>query len=599
MLREWTGSKLIFGITILILMLSAGACSSQAAPTPQPSQPSMDPGEVQALVEAAVEAAVSKSAARSSDEISQQELREMMAEVLAEASPVPSKADLADLVAKSIKKELAARPAPISQADLADLVAKSIKKELAARSAPISQADVERIIQTEMVGLQVAVKVTPKPTAEVRKPTIVFSDLTWDSVRLQNRIAMFIVEQGYGYPVDAISGKTQVLWHNLLDGDSLVTMEVWLPNQQEDWDAAIIDGAIIPLGKSLDENWQGWVIPTYMTKNNIELQHVTDINDEDYIDLFVAPGKISERPKKAVLVTCPVDTECHDINLAKLKAYKLEDNVEMIVPASLADLQDSLDRAYLDERPWLGYMWGPTRLSEELDLTILGEPDYNEECWATTKGCAYPTAQVLVAVHPSMLSVAPEVVEFLRKWDFTAKRQTGTEKWMNENNATTEEAAIHFLNAWSSTWTKWVPKEVAQRVLQAIAEEIDSPVFDVVACRLTRATKLPIEFVFAGSVPTGFDGDNRADCSFNQAVEKVTVVLTGPATHSETFTFPEPTTQVPFPLPEDTLSVSTGEILPPGTYHRKITVTSVEGQTVVISDLPSVVKEVTILSPQN
>ena len=155
MLREWTGSKLIFGITILILMLSAGACSSQAAPTPQPSQPSMDPGEVQALVEAAVEAAVSKSAARSSDEISQQELREMMAEVLAEASPVPSKADLADLVAKSIKKELAARPAPISQADL------------------------ERIIQTEMVGLQVAVKVTPKPTAEVRKPTIVFSDLTW------------------------------------------------------------------------------------------------------------------------------------------------------------------------------------------------------------------------------------------------------------------------------------------------------------------------------------------------------------------------------------------------------------------------------------
>jgi ABC-type proline/glycine betaine transport system substrate-binding protein len=385
MLREWTGSKLIFGITILILMLSAGACSSQAAPTPQPSQPSMDPGEVQALVEAAVEAAVSKSAARSSDEISQQELREMMAEVLAEASPVPSKADLADLVAKSIKKELAARSAPISQADVADLVAKSIKKELAARSAPISQADVERIIQTEMVGLQVAVKVTPKPTAEVRKPTIVFSDLTWDSVRLQNRIAMFIVEQGYGYPVDAISGKTQVLWHNLLDGDSLVTMEVWLPNQQEDWDAAIIDGAIIPLGKSLDENWQGWVIPTYMTKNNIELQHVTDINDEDYIDLFVAPGKISERPKKAVLVTCPVDTECHDINLAKLKAYKLEDNVEMIVPASLADLQDSLDRAYLDERPWLGYMWGPTRLSEELDLTILGEPDYNEECWATTK----------------------------------------------------------------------------------------------------------------------------------------------------------------------------------------------------------------------
>ena len=584
----------------LLLLLSAVACSSQAVPTPQPSQPSMDPGEVQALVEAAVEAAVSKSAARSGDKISQQEPREMMAEVLAEASPVPGQADLADLVAKSIKKELAARPAPISQADLADLVAKSIKKELAARPAPISQADVERIIQTELAGSQEAVEVAPKPPAAVRKPTIVFSDLTWDSVRLQNQITMFIVKHGYGYPVDAISGETQVLWDSLLDGDSLVTMEVWLPNQQEDWDAAIIDGAVISLGKSLDENWQGWVIPTYMTKNSgLGLQDVTDIIHEDYIELFVAPDKIFEIPKKAVLVTCPVDTECHDINLAKLKAYKMANDVEIIVPASLAALQDSLERAYQDERPWLGYMWGPTRLSEELDLTILREPDYNEECWATTKGCAYPTAQVFVAVHPSMLSVAPEVVEFLRKWDFTAKRQTGTEKWMNENNATVEEAAIHFLNTWPGIWTAWVPEEVAQRVLRTIAEEIDSPVFDVAACRLTRAAQLPIEFVHTGSVPTGFDGINKADCSFTQALESVTVVLTGPATHSEIFTFPEPTTQVSFPLPEDTLSVSTLEIVPPGKYRREITVTSVEGQTVVISELPSVLKDVTILEPTN
>ena len=533
----------------------------------------MDPDEVRAQVEAAVKAALTESATGSGEEISRQELRDLVAEAIAGTSPISSQEDVAELVSEAIKQEFANRP------------------------TPMSKADVQRIIQTEMAGLQETVEVTLEPPAEVGRPTIVFSDLTWDSVRLQNRIAMFIVEHGYGYPVDAISGETHVLWDNLLDGDSLVTMEVWLPNQQEAWDAAIIDGAVIPLGKSLDENWQGWVIPTYMTKYNSGLQDVVDVNHEDYIDSFVAPGKEFETEKKAVFVTCPVDTECHDINLAKLKAYKLEDHVEIIVPASLAALQDSLERAYLDEKPWLGYMWGPTRLSEELDLTILREPDYNEECWATTKGCAYPTAQVLVAVHPSMLSVAPEVVEFLRKWDFTAKRQTGTEKWMNENNATVEEAAIHFLNTWPGVWTAWVPEEVAQRVLRTIAEEIDSPVFDVVACRLTRAAQLPIEFVYGGSVPTGFDGNNRADCSFNQAVEKVTVVLTGPATHSETFTFPEPTTQVSFPLPEDTLSVSTLEIVPPGKYQRKITVTSVEEQTVVISDLPNVLKNVTILGP--
>ena len=100
---------LVVFMTILLL-LSAGACSSQVAPTAQPSQASMDPEEVQALVEAAVEAAVSKSAARSGEEISQQQLREMMEEVVAEASPVSSQPDLADLVEKSIKKELDTRP---------------------------------------------------------------------------------------------------------------------------------------------------------------------------------------------------------------------------------------------------------------------------------------------------------------------------------------------------------------------------------------------------------------------------------------------------------------------------------------------------------
>jgi len=280
---------------------------------------------------------------------------------------------------------------------------------------------------------------------------------------------MFIVEHGYGYPVDQISGETQVLWDNLLDGDSLVTMEIWLPNQQEAWDEAIIDGTVIPLGKSLDANWQGFVVPTYLTRHN-SLEHIRDITDEDNITLFIAPGTEFDIPKKAVLVTCPVGTECHDINLAKIKAYKLEEELELVVPSSFFELEKSLESAYSDQKPWLGYMWGPSRLSQELDLTILVEPEYSEDCWATTKGCAYPTATVLVAVNPSMLHIAPDVVEFLRKWDFTARRQTLTESWMHNNNATLDETAVFFLDTWPAVWTEWVPEDVAQLIQKAIAD---------------------------------------------------------------------------------------------------------------------------------
>ncbi len=443
-------------------MVATLACGSQAAPSAPADSPSLVPEEVQALigeaVEEAVKAAITESATGSGEEISRQEMRDMLAEVLAQASPnspASTQEDLAELVSKSIAEMLAISPTPITRAEMEQLV----------------RAEIALLRESLLAQAKVAPGGVPTPSLDVGKPTIVFSDLRRQSAQIQNRIAMFIVQHGYGYPVDSISGETLLLWDKLLDGDSLVTMEIVLPNQQEAWDEAIIDGAVIPLGESSEPNWQGFVVPTYLTYRSA-IGHVRDITDEDFIDLFVDPGREFRLEKKAVFVNCPVGTECHDINLAKLKAYKLEDDVEIIVPASFAALQDSLERAYLDKKPWLGYMWGPSRLSEELDLTILREPDYNEGCWATTKGCAYPTARVLVAVHPSMLEIAPDVVRFLRRWDFTSRRLIGSERWMKDNKANVEETAIFFLKTYPSNWTRWVPDDVAQRVKAALREEM-------------------------------------------------------------------------------------------------------------------------------
>ena len=114
-------------------------------------------------------------------------------------------------------------------------------------------------------------------------------------------------------------------------------------------------------------------------------------------------------------------------------------------------------------------------------------------------------------------------------------------------------------------------------------------------CMVTEAVALPIEFEYAGTVPTGFDGINIANCSFTKAVETITVTLTGPATHTEVFSLAEATTAVSFPLPEGTLSITTMEIVPAGEYERTITLTSVDGDTLVLSDEPGVLKTVTIV----
>ena len=114
-------------------------------------------------------------------------------------------------------------------------------------------------------------------------------------------------------------------------------------------------------------------------------------------------------------------------------------------------------------------MWGPTKPAAELDLTILEEPDCPVGDGPET-GCAYPVARVLVAIHPSMITRAPEVVEFLRKWDFAAASQVAAEGWMADNEATVDEAAIWFLKN-DPVWNDWIPSDIAERVNTALATE--------------------------------------------------------------------------------------------------------------------------------
>ena len=282
---------------------------------------------------------------------------------------------------------------------------------------------------------------------------------------MQNRIAMYVIEHGFGYPVGTVSGDVLTLWDRLVRGETQVTMEVWLPNQKDDWDQALFDRSVISLGKSLDDNWQGFVIPTYTADGN---QLTSFISIREFVDTFDSP----EGDHKAILVNCPRDSECHEINKTKIKSYGLEEHIRLETAESFSDLVSSLESAYQSNNPWLGYMWGPSILSRDLDLTVLTEPEYTDRCWDTNKRCAYPVSKVLMAAHPSLATRAPEVVEFLSKWNFSSKSQVELEGWMDDNNATLEETAVWFLVWRSKIWGDWVPEDVRVRIQAGLPPKI-------------------------------------------------------------------------------------------------------------------------------
>ena len=115
--------------------------------------------------------------------------------------------------------------------------------------------------------------------------SIIFAGLDWTSVKVQNGVAMYIVENGYHYPTRLISGTSVPLFNSLADGYVDVSMEVWLPNQKVAWDNAIKRGQVVNVGKSLTDSWQStFVVHKHTIDRNPGLRKATDL--KQYYHLF-------------------------------------------------------------------------------------------------------------------------------------------------------------------------------------------------------------------------------------------------------------------------------------------------------------------------
>ena len=347
------------------------------------------------------------------------------------------------------------------------VVEKEVVKEV---MVPGETVVVEKEVVKEVMvpGETVVVeKIVEVMAPEGPKETIVFSDLNWASAQVQNRIAQYIVEEGYGYPTDVVFGSTLPLFQGLRRGDSHVTMEIWLPNQDEAWMEAQSMGEVVSVGESLGKDWQSaFVIPAYLQEQYPDLDSVDDLTDDQYKMLF----ETAETGGKARLVSCVIGWACETVNAAQITGYGLDDHVHVVNPGDGAAANADLYGAYEKQEPWLGYQWGTNDPALVLDLVRLEEPAYSDECWFTTKACAYEDATILIAVHPDVLGNAPAVVEMLRAWDFNIGVYKDVAAWMAENEgSTTHDAALWWLNSNPDMWGGWVSEDAEAAINSALA----------------------------------------------------------------------------------------------------------------------------------
>ena len=323
------------------------------------------------------------------------------------------------------------------------------------------QVPVTRVVTETVTETVIA---TAVPAA---KDTIVFSDLNWTSAQVQNRIAQFIVEHGYGYPTDTVFGGTLPLFQGLKKGDTHVTMEIWLPNQSIGWKEAVELGEVVSVGKSLVGDWQStFVIPAYVAEAHPDLKTPQDLMKPEFQELF----STAESRGMARLVACIPGWNCELVNEEQIETYGLTDHLHVVKPGSQDAMFSEVFGAYEREEPWLGYMWGTGDPALKLDLVRLEEAPYTEECWNSGKACAFADSLVLVAVHKDLLPRAPDVIGFLQEWEFTIDIYKGIFQWLDSNEgATNEEAALQWLNTQSALWEGWVTADAAAKIKAALA----------------------------------------------------------------------------------------------------------------------------------
>jgi glycine betaine/proline transport system substrate-binding protein len=315
----------------------------------------------------------------------------------------------------------------------------------------------------------------PEPEPE-EKPTIKFSDTWYESVWLANAIAGFILEEGYGYPVETVELAVPVSQVSLSNGDIDVWLDLWYWYYLEWYKPAIAAGEIENLGIAMEPAPSFWTIPQWVHEEH-NINTVQDMKDN--WELFQDP----EDPDKGLFVNCPIGWQCQAINTIKLEAYGLTEYYNIIEPSAGA-MEAALAGAQKKHEPVFGYYWAPTALMGAYDWYILEEPEYNADVWdkilaaiedeslrPLDEAVAYEAVSPINGIWSGLRDMAPDVVAMLEKMTVGLEQTNKAAAWAKENEIEDwEKAAVWYMRTYDDRWKTWVTDDAYTKIKKALDE---------------------------------------------------------------------------------------------------------------------------------
>jgi ABC-type proline/glycine betaine transport system substrate-binding protein len=304
----------------------------------------------------------------------------------------------------------------------------------------------------------------------------------WESFHINNAIATYILERGYGYKVENVAGTAEELLAAMEQGRIDLKIEFWLSNRQEWYTEQTRKGSIVDLGIIYEGGPQFWIIPRWVSEE-YGIKTVHDMKER--WQLFQDP----DDPTKGLFYNCIVGWQCRQYNIVKLEAYGLDRFYNLISPGSSRALEAVLVEAQEAGRPVFAYYWAPTALMGAYDWHILEEPAYDEEVWQEVvaavqdedlrpldHACTWRVTPVRKIAHRSLATRAPEVVGMLKKMVVGIRPLNETVAWVRAKGVTDwRDAALYFLRSYEPLWKTWVSPTAFSRIKESLDQEAGQP----------------------------------------------------------------------------------------------------------------------------
>ncbi|GEO83379.1 MULTISPECIES: ABC transporter substrate-binding protein [Alphaproteobacteria] len=300
---------------------------------------------------------------------------------------------------------------------------------------------------------------------------ISIAEMNWASAGVAAYVDKIILETGYGCDVTLVTGDTMPTFTSMNEkGEPDMAPELWVNAVRTPLDEAVAEGRLIQAAPILsDGGVEGWWIPKFIADAHPDIKTVQDALKHP--ELFPAP----EDSSKAAVINCPSGWNCQisTANLYRAVGAK-EKGFDLVDTGSAAGLDGSIANAFEKKTGWLGYYWAPTAILGKYEMVKLSfDVKHDKAEWdkctavadcADPKVNSYPVSDVYTVVTKEFAEKASVALDYVkaRKWDNHTVGEVLA--WMDENQATNEEAAEHFLKTYPELWTGWLPAEVADKV---------------------------------------------------------------------------------------------------------------------------------------